>query len=38
VVINAFPVVFAYSPSGELRDTISSVTRFELLVGAGYKM
>jgi hypothetical protein len=38
VVVNAFPLVFGYSPAGDLRDTISSVTRFELLVGAGYRM
>ncbi|HEU5055122.1 MAG TPA: tetratricopeptide repeat protein [Kofleriaceae bacterium] len=34
----AQPVVFSFSPASKLRDEISSVTRYEILFGAGYKM
>ncbi len=34
----AQPVVFSFSPTSKLRDEISSVTRYEILFGAGYKM
>ena len=37
-VIHAEPVVFSYSPSRPLREEIESITRFEMLVGAGYRM
>jgi hypothetical protein len=36
--ILAQPVVFSYSPSSPLRDSIDKITRFEMLVGAGYRM
>lgn len=34
----AQPVVFSFSPASKLRDEISSLTRYEILFGAGYKM
>jgi hypothetical protein len=37
-LIHAEPVVFSFSPSRPLREDIESVTRFEMLVGAGYRM
>jgi len=37
-VIHAEPVVFSYSPSRPLREDIDSIRRFEMLVGAGYRM
>ncbi len=37
-VIHAEPLVFSYSPSRPLRQEIESITRFEMLVGAGYRM
>jgi hypothetical protein len=37
-VLHAEPVVFSYSPSRPLREEIDSITRFEMLVGAGYRM
>ena len=36
--VHAQPVVFSYSPSRPLREEIDSITRFEMLVGAGYRM
>lgn len=36
--IHAQPVVFSYSPSSPLRDDIDKITRFEMLLGAGYRM
>lgn len=39
IVVNAHPVVFSWSPARSgLREDISSITRFELLVGVGYKL
>jgi hypothetical protein len=38
LLIQAQPVVFSYSPSRPLREDIDSITRFEMLVGAGYRM
>jgi hypothetical protein len=37
-VIHAQPAVFTYSPTPPLRREIQSITRFEMLVGAGYAM
>jgi hypothetical protein len=37
-LIHAEPVVFSFSPSRPLREDIESVTRFEMLVGVGYRM
>lgn len=37
-LIHAQPLVFSYSPSRPLREEIESITRFEMLVGAGYRM
>lgn len=37
-VINAQPLVYSYSKSDPLRVDIESISRFEVLVGAGYKM
>jgi hypothetical protein len=37
-VIHAQPVVFTYSPTPPLRADIQSITRFEMLAGAGYAM
>jgi hypothetical protein len=37
-VMSAQPVVFSYSPTDPLRDDIEKITRFEVLVGAGYRM
>jgi tetratricopeptide (TPR) repeat protein len=37
-VIHAQPLVFSYSPSSRLRSDIDSIRRFEMLVGAGYRM
>jgi hypothetical protein len=36
--LHAEPVVFSYSPSSPLRDDIDKITRFEMMVGAGYRM
>jgi hypothetical protein len=36
--VHAQPVVFSFSPSRPLREEIDSITRFEMLVGAGYRM
>ena len=38
LAVFAQPVVFSFSPASKLRDEISSVTRYEILFGAGYKM
>ena len=38
VALFAQPVVLSFSPASKLRDEISSVTRYEILFGAGYKM
>lgn len=39
LVVNASPVVFSYSPAdSSLNDIIGSLTRYELLIGAGYRM
>ncbi len=38
IAVSATPLIFAYSPKGVLRDTISGITRFELILGVGYKM
>jgi len=38
IQVHAYPLVFGYSPKGQLRETISAVTRFDLLVGVGYRM
>ena len=38
VALFAQPVVLSFSPASKLRDGISSVTRYEILFGAGYKM
>ncbi len=38
LAVFAQPVVFSFSPAKKLRDEISSVTRYEILFGAGYKM
>jgi hypothetical protein len=32
------PVVFSYSPSSPLREDIEKITRFEILLGAGFQM
>ncbi len=37
-LIHAEPLVFSYSPSRPLRADIESITRFEMLVGVGYRM
>ncbi|HWM86237.1 MAG TPA: hypothetical protein VNO33_10380, partial [Kofleriaceae bacterium] len=37
-VVHAQPVVFSFSPSRPLRQEIDNITRFEVLVGAGYKL
>ena len=37
-LVHAEPVVFSFSPSRPLREDIESVTRFEMLVGVGYRM
>ena len=37
-IIHAQPLVLSYSPSSKLRDGIDAITRFEVLVGAGYTM
>jgi hypothetical protein len=38
IVVEAQPVVFSYSPSRPLREDIDKITRFEVLIGAGYRM
>jgi hypothetical protein len=39
LMVNAAPLVFSYSPADKsLNDVISSLTRYELLIGAGYRM
>ncbi|HKE20481.1 MAG TPA: tetratricopeptide repeat protein [Kofleriaceae bacterium] len=38
IVVEAQPVVFSYSPSRPLRAEIDKITRFEMLIGAGYRM
>jgi hypothetical protein len=39
IVVTASPVVFSYSPApANMRMDMSSLTRFELLFGAGYRM
>ena len=37
-LIHAQPLVFSYSPTKDLRDDIDKITRFEILVGAGFRM
>ena len=39
IVVTAAPVMFSYSPAKDdvFRDDISSLTRFELMVGVGYR-
>jgi hypothetical protein len=38
IAVFAQPVVLSFSPASKLRDGISSLTRFEVLFGAGYRM
>jgi hypothetical protein len=38
VSVNAQPLVLSWSPTSKLRDDISSITRYEFLIGAGYKL
>jgi hypothetical protein len=38
IAVFAQPVVLSFSPASKLREDISSLTRFEVLFGAGYKM
>lgn len=39
IVVSAAPIIFSYSPApANMRDDISSLTRFELMAGVGYKL
>jgi len=38
IAVFAQPVVLSFSPASKLRDGISSLTRYEILFGAGYRM
>ncbi len=39
VAVQAYPLVFAYSPAADgLRESIDSVSRYELLIGASFRM
>ena len=38
VVLMAQPVVLSWSPANRLRDEVDAIARYEILVGAGYKL
>jgi hypothetical protein len=38
IAVQAQPIVFSRSPANKLKEGISSLTRFELLFGASYRM
>jgi hypothetical protein len=38
VVLMAQPVVLSWSPANKLRDSVDAIARYEILIGAGYKL
>lgn len=38
LILHAEPIVFSYSPTSPLKQDIEQITRFDILLGAGYRM